>query len=112
VQDQVKEVRLSNRLTNSPACLVLDEGDLSPQISELMRRSGQEVPETKPILEINPAHPLLEKLKGICEADRKDPRLADYATLLYGQALLAEGGRVDDPAGFSRRFADLMLKAL
>jgi molecular chaperone HtpG len=112
MQDQVKEVRLSNRLTSSPACLVLDDGDLSPQISELLRRSGQDVPETKPILEINPTHPLLERLKTICDADRTDPRLADYATLLYGQALLAEGGSVDDPAEFSRRIAELMLQAL
>jgi molecular chaperone HtpG len=112
VQDQVKEVRLSNRLTSSPACLVLDDGDLSPQISELLRRSGQDVPETKPILEINPTHPLLEKLKTICDEDRTDPRLADYATLLFGQALLAEGGKVEDPAEFGRRIAELMLKAL
>jgi len=112
VQDQVKEVRVSNRLTASPACLVVDEGDLSPQISELLRRSGQKVPDVKPILEINPAHPLLAKLKAVCDANAKDPRLADYATLLYGQAMLAEGGQLQDPAAFSRRIAELMLEAL
>ncbi len=112
VQDKVKEVRLSNRLTSSPACLVLDEGDLSPQIGELLRRSGQNVPDIKPILEINPTHPLLEKLKTVCDADGKDPRLADYADLLFEQALLAEGGRLDDPAAFSRRVAELMYAAL
>jgi len=112
IQDRVKEVRLSNRLTSSPACLVVDEGDISPQIGELLRRSGQDVPETKPILEINPSHPLLERLKQICDADAKDPRLADYADLLFGQALLAEGGKLDDPSAFSRRVAQLMLDAL
>jgi len=112
VQDKVKEVRLSQRLTSSPACLVLDEGDLSPQIGELLRRSGQQVPEVKPILEINPTHPLLAKLKEVCEADAKDARLADYADLLFEQALLAEGGKLDDPAAFSRRVAELMLGAL
>jgi molecular chaperone HtpG len=112
VQDKVKEVRLSNRLTSSPACLVLDDGDLSPQIGELLRRSGQDVPDIKPILEINPTHPLLEKLKSVCDADEKDPRLADYADLLFEQALLAEGGKLDDPAAFSRRIADLMFAAL
>jgi molecular chaperone HtpG len=112
VQDHVKEVRVSSRLTSSPACLVLDEGDLSPQISELLRRSGQDVPTVKPILEINPSHPLLEKLKSVCDADPEDARLADYGMLLYGQALLAEGGQLEDPATFSRRISELMLTAL
>ena len=112
VQDHVKEVRVSNRLTSSPACLIVDKGDLSPQISEWLRRSGQKVPDVKPILEINPSHPLLAKLKAVCDADAKDPRLTDYATLLYGQAMLAEGGHLEDPAAFSRRIAELMLKAL
>ena len=112
VQDHVKEVRVSNRLTSSPACLIVDEGDLSPQISDWLRRSGQKVPDGKPILEINPSHPLLAKLKAVCDADAKDPRLADYATLLYGQAMLAEGGQLEDPAAFSRRIAELMLEVL
>ena len=112
VQDHVKEVRVSNRLISSPACLVVDEGDLSPQISELLRRSGQKVPDVKPILEINPTHPLLAKLKAVCDADAQDPRLTDYATLLYGQAMLAEGGQLEDPAAFSRRVAALMLETL
>jgi molecular chaperone HtpG len=112
VQDQVKEVRLSSRLTSSPACLVLDEGDLSPQILELLRRAGQDVPETKPILEVNPSHPLLAKLRDVCEADRSDPRIAEYAMLLYGQALLAEGRHLTDPASFGRGLSELMLRGL
>jgi molecular chaperone HtpG len=112
IQDHVKEVRVSNRLTSSPACLVVDEGDMSPQISELLRRSGQQVPDAKPILEINPEHPLLAKLKTVCDADAKDSRLADFASLLYGQAMLAEGGQLKDPAAFSRQIAALMLDSL
>jgi molecular chaperone HtpG len=78
----------------------------------LLRRSGQDVPDVKPILEINPSHPLLAKLKAVCDADAQDPRLADYATLLYGQAMLAEGGQLEDPAAFGRRIAELMLETL
>ncbi len=112
VQDDVKEVRLSHRLTESAACLVREEGDLSPQIEEMLRQAGQEVPASKPILEVNPEHPLLLKLKQIADADHEDERIGEYAQLLYGQALLAEGGRLSDPAGFSRRVATLMVNAL
>lgn len=112
VQDKVKEVRLSSRLTESPACLVIDEGDLSPQLGELLRRSGQEVPDTKPILELNPTHPLIERLNAVHAADAQDARLAEYAELLFGQAMLAEGGKLENPAAFGKRVAELMLEAL
>jgi molecular chaperone HtpG len=112
LQDQVKEVRLSHRLTESPACLVTEEGEIAPHIAEILRQAGQDVPETGRILEVNPSHPLLAKLKSVCERDAKDPRIAEFAELLYGQALLAEGGRLEDPAAFSRRLADLMVRAL
>lgn len=112
VQDDVKEVRLSRRLTESPACLVRDEGDLSPQIAEMLRQAGQEVPDVKPILELNPDHPLLERLKEIFEADGTDARIGEYAELLYAQARLAEGGALEDPAAFSRKVAELMVSAL
>jgi molecular chaperone HtpG len=112
LQDEVKEVRLSHRLTASPACLVIEEGAIAPHIADLLRQAGQEVPETKPILEVNPSHPLLAKLRSLCEEDAKNPRIAEFAELLYGQALLAEGGRLEDPAAFSRRLADLMVQAL
>jgi len=110
LQDHVKDVRLSSRLTSSPACLVGDSGDLSPHMAELFRRAGQEVPAVKRVLELNPAHPLLPKLKGIAERDRTDPTLGEYAELLYGQAILAEGGQLPDPAAFSKRIADLLLR--
>ena len=112
VQEKVREVRLSHRLTSSPACLVVEEGDLSPRMGEILRRAGQEVPDVKPILEVNPDHSLLVRLQEIFAADGTDPRLRQYAELLYGQALLAEGGRLEDPAAFSRTLADVMERAL
>jgi molecular chaperone HtpG len=110
LQDDVKDVRLSSRLTSSPACLVGDEQDLSPHIAELLRRSGQDVPKVKRILEVNPAHPLLPKLQALVDKDRNDPALAQYAELLYGTAVLAEGGQLPDPAAFSQRVADLLVR--
>ncbi len=112
VQDEVKEVRLSGRLTSSPACLVLEEGDVTPQIEQMLRQAGQDVPKVKRILELNPSHPLLTRLKEIFEKDGTDSRLREYAELLYAQALLAEGGHPDDPAAFSRKLTELMEKAL
>ena len=112
VQDQVKEVRLSQRLTSSAACLVLEEGEMSPRVADMLRQAGQDVPDVKPILELNAKHPLLPKLQEVFEKDAKDPQLAEYAELLFGQALLAEGGSLDDPGRFSRRLADLMVRAL
>ncbi len=112
LDEQVKEVRISGRLTESPACLVLDEHDVSPQLEQMLRMMGQEMPKVKRILEVNPAHPLLEKLKALYDVDASSETLTVYAELLYSQALLAEGGRLDDPAVFSRRVADIMVKAL
>ena len=112
IQDDVKEVRLSGRLTASPACLVLEEGDISPKIEEMLRQAGQDVPKVKRVLELNPSHPLLTRMREVFEQDGTDPRLSEYAELLYGQALLAEGGRPANPAEFSRKLTDLMVKAL
>jgi molecular chaperone HtpG len=108
----VKEVRLSNRLTTSAACLVTGDSDLTPQLEALMRASNQEVPDSKRILELNPKHAILEKLQGIFDADGEDARLGDYAELLYGQAALAEGQQPKDPGKFSRLVADLMVQAI
>jgi molecular chaperone HtpG len=112
LQDEVKDVRLSSRLTSSAACLVGDEQDLSPHIAELLRRTGQEVPKVKRILELNPTHPLLPKLQALVERDKNDPALAHYAELLHGQAILAEGGQLPDPAAFSQRIAELLLRVV
>jgi len=112
LEASAKEVRISKRLTSSPACLVLDEGQLSPQLEAMLKQAGQDVPDNKPILEINAGHPLVVKLQEIFEADAKDPRVGTYAELLFGQAQLAEGGQLADPAAFSRKLADVMLEAL
>ncbi|HDP36219.1 MAG TPA: molecular chaperone HtpG [Candidatus Hydrogenedentes bacterium] len=112
LDEYVKEVRLSGRLTESPACLVLDEHDVSPQLEKMLRMMGQDVPTTKRILELNPKHPLIEKLKTLHEKDSAADMLKPYAELLYGQALLAEGGQTPDPAALSKHLAGVMLKAL
>jgi molecular chaperone HtpG len=109
LQDFVKDVRLSSRLRESPACLVGEAGDISPQMQELLRRAGQDVPATKRILELNPTHEILTKLRQIHALKADDPKLALYAELLYGQAVLAEGGTLPDPAAFSKRLSELML---
>ena len=112
LEEDIKEVRLSNRLTSSAVCLVGEAHDMSPQLEQMMRRMGQAVPKSKRILELNPSHLLLSKLQSIFEKDGAAPELRDYARLLHGQALLAEGSPLADPAGFSKLVADLMAKAI
>jgi molecular chaperone HtpG len=112
LQDEVKDVKLSNRLISSPACLVGDADELSPHIAELLRRTGRDVPKVKRTLELNPNHPLLPKLRAIVDTDKNDPALAQYAELLHGQAILAEGGQLPDPAAFSQRIAELLLRVV
>jgi molecular chaperone HtpG len=103
--ERVKEVRVTHRLTNSPACLVADEFGMSGNLERLLKAAGQKVPDMKPILEINPRHPLIERLKG----DGGGERFDDLASVIFDQALLAEGGQLDDPATFVRRLNDLLL---
>ncbi|MET0851934.1 MAG: molecular chaperone HtpG [Candidatus Rokuibacteriota bacterium] len=112
LQDHVKDVRLSTRLTESAVCLVGDAGDMTPQMQEMLRRAGREAPAVKRILEVNAAHPILARLQAVVEGDAADPRIAEYAQLLYGQAVLAEGGQLPDPAAFSKRVADLMARGI
>ena len=106
---KVADVKLSQRLTDSPACLVLDAHALSRRMESILKASGQLVPGTsKPVLEINPKHPLVERLR-----DESDPkRFDDLSCLLYDQAVLAEGGQLDNPAEFVRRFNALLQEAL
>ncbi|MAE71371.1 MAG: molecular chaperone HtpG [Gemmatimonadetes bacterium] len=112
LDERVKEVRLSTRLTSSAACLVGDTGDLSPQLEAMMRESGQKIPSMKRILELNPDHAVLAKLRGRFDENPEDESITEFAELLYGQAVLAEGAELEDPAGFSKRVADLMTKAI
>ncbi|MCA9545096.1 MAG: molecular chaperone HtpG [Myxococcales bacterium] len=107
--DHVKEVRLSSRLTTSAVCLVGGEHDLSPGLEKMLRQANQATPDTKRILELNGDHPLMGKLKALYAADGDDPKLGDYAKLLYGQALIAEGAAPPEPAEFARLVAGLMV---
>jgi len=103
LDDKVKDVRVTHRLTDSPSCLVSDEYDPSGNLARLLKAAGQKAPSVKPILEINPNHPAVQRLKY------EETRFDDWAALLFEQAMLAEGGQLDDPAGFVRRINDLML---
>ena len=103
--DKVKEVRVTHRLVDSPACLVVDENELSGNLERMLKAAGQKVPASKPILEINPAHPVIERLKDSAEDD-----FADWASLLFDQSVLAEGGQLENPADFVKRMNTLMLK--
>ena len=103
--ESVKDVRVTLRLTDSPACLVMDEHDMGAHYQRLLKASGQNVPASKPILEINPQHPLVLRLKD--EAD--EARFTDLAKVLFDQSMLAEGGQLEDPAGFVKRLNQLML---
>ncbi len=110
LQEQVKEVRLSARLTTSPACIVGDTHDMTPTLEKMFRAMGQEVPQVKRILELNPTHPLVTGLREAHEQGRDDDSLAETAELLYGMALLAEGGELSDPARFTRLLADRLAR--
>ncbi len=103
--EQVKQVRATFRLTLSPACLVADEHGMSANLERMLKAAGQKVPGSKPILEINPHHPLVQRLKY--ETD--EARFGDWSHILFDQALLAEGGQLDDPASFVKRLNELML---
>ena len=103
--EQVKEVRISHRLTDSPACLVVDAQEMGMNLERMLKAAGQAVPLSKPILEVNPQHPLVTLLKQ--EPD--EARFGDFSQILFDQALLSEGGQLDDPAGFVKKLNGLML---
>ncbi|MBE7566922.1 molecular chaperone HtpG [Acidithiobacillus thiooxidans] len=103
--DRVEAVRVSHRLTSSPACMVLGERDMALYMQQLLKQAGHEVPSTKPTLEINPTHPMLTRI----ESEKDASRFAEWSSLLLDQAILSEGGQLDDPAGFVARLNQLML---
>jgi molecular chaperone HtpG len=102
--ERVKEVRVSQRLTDSPSCLVADEQDMAVHLQRLLRQAGQHVPESKPILEINPGHALVRRLKE----EGGEERFADWSLILFDQALLSEGGQLEDPVSFVNRLNKLL----
>jgi molecular chaperone HtpG len=101
--DKAKEVRVTFRLTDSPACLVADENELSGNLMRMLKAAGQNAPESKPILEINPDHPLVQRLKY------EDGKFADWSHILFDQAMLAEGGTLTDPSAFVKRLNEMLL---
>ncbi|ALI20473.1 heat shock protein 90 [Bordetella pertussis] len=104
--EQVKEVRVTQRLVDSPACVVVGQNELSPHLLRMLKAAGQEAPEVKPVLEINPDHALVARIR-----DASDAEFGDWAALLLDQALLAEGAQIADPAAFVKRLNGLLLKA-
>src|SRR5260221_8734440 len=94
---------MSTRLIASPSCLVADEHDMGGNLSRILKAAGQNAPQAKPILEINPSHPMVQRL------NEEKTRFADWGNLLFDHALLADDRQLDDPAGFVRRMNDLML---
>ena len=112
LSEQVKEVRLSTRLTTSPACIVGDAFSMSPALERMYRASGQPVPTTKRILELNPTHPLVTGLRAAHSERNEDPALGETAELLYGMALLAEGGELEDPARFTTMLANRLARTV
>jgi molecular chaperone HtpG len=101
--DKAKDVRVTFRLTDSPACLVADEHELSGNLLRMLKASGQSAPDTKPVLEINPHHPLVQRLKY------EETKFDDWSSILFDQAMLAEGGQLADPAGFVKKLNDMLL---
>ncbi|MFJ8935041.1 molecular chaperone HtpG [Streptomyces sp. NPDC102365] len=112
LSEYVKQVRLSSRLTTSAACIVGDAHDMTPTLEKMYRAMGQQLPNVKRTLELNPAHPLVTALRTAHEANADDPALAEIAEVIYGSALLAEGGDLPDPARFTRLLNDQLTRAL
>jgi molecular chaperone HtpG len=104
--DKVEDVRVSHRLTSSPSCLILSEQDMALYMQQMMKQAGHEMPSSKPVLEINPNHPLLARMT----AETDDDKFKEWASVLFDQALLAEGGQLEDPAGFIHKLNSLMLE--
>ena len=106
LEDKVKDVRLTDRLTTSPACLVADEHDMGRHLEQILAASGQSIPGSKPILEINPDHLILQRLKE----EQDEDRFSDWSHIIFDQALLSEGGKLDDPASFVHRLNSMFLE--
>ena len=103
--DRAKDVRITHRLTKSPTCLVVDEDEMSANLERILKTVGQSTHHVRPIMEVNPSHPLVRKLKDV----KDDQRFSDWAHILFDQALLSEGGQLDDPAAFVARLNELLL---
>jgi molecular chaperone HtpG len=105
LEDRVEDVRVTNRLTDSPACIVLNEQDMAMHMQRILKEAGHELPSSKPILEINPDHPIVKKL----DTEKSKKKFADWSDILFDQALLAEGGQLDDPASFVAKLNKMLV---
>ena len=105
LKDKASDVRVTNRLTDSPACIVLNEQDMAMHMQRILKEAGHELPGTMPILEINPDHPIVKKL----DTEKSKKKFADWSSILFDQALLAEGGQLDDPAGFVAKLNKMLV---
>jgi molecular chaperone HtpG len=112
LQDDVKDVRLSTRLTTSPSCLVADADDMTPRMQRMMAQLGHAVPAVKPVLELNGDHALIGKLRVLRLEHQDDPRIGWCARVLLGQAQLADAGEVAAPEAYNQAVAELMLRAV
>lgn len=112
LEGRVREVAVSSRLTESPACLVLAGSAIPAHLEKLLARSGKDVPKGQRNLELNPTHPAVKALAVLAAKDASDPKLADWVTLLYEQSLVSEGSPLDDPNGFARRVTALLTQAV
>ena len=104
--DKVADVKVTMRLTDTPACIVAGEGEMPLQMVKMLQAAGQEVPDVKPVFEINPEHALI----GLVEKEQSDEQFAEWVDFLFDQALLAEQGQLDDPASFASKLNKLLLK--
>jgi molecular chaperone HtpG len=112
LEADVKEVKPSSRLKDSVSCLSGDSGDMSAYMEKLLKASGQKPPDVKRVLELNMDHPVVEKIKAVFEKDRDNPELKKYSQLLFDMAVVAEGGKLDNPGRFSKMVGDLMSRAM
>jgi molecular chaperone HtpG len=108
LSEHVKEVRLSDRLTDSPCCLVVPEGGMHSSMERLLRAYDKDAPHQKRVLELNPAHPVVASLEKLHAKDAKSAKVADWIAMLYDQALLGEGSPIEDPGAFARRVTALL----
>jgi molecular chaperone HtpG len=106
LDEKVKDVRITHRLTDSPACLVADHYDMSGNLERMLKAAGQQVSASKPILELNPEHPMVAKLKD----EQNDEQFSDWTSIIFDQALLAEGGQLEDPASFVKKLNAMLLQ--
>ena len=110
--DKVKDVKVSSRLKNSMSCLSGEDTGISAYMEKIMKATGQEGPDVRRVLELNTGHPVIRKMRAIFEDDRDNPVLQDYSRILLDMAIISEGGKIENPASFSKTISEIMGKAM